>query len=133
MRSDRRQKIRILALAGLVMSTLGCVPTSGDEFTTNGQPTSTSAEKLALITGVSDGSIVSIFFVPKPKQYAIIYVPKRISPAKLSAAEQRMCRFRKLTYDRAGEDEPLEITHENVPPPTPNPYEGAHTRTFFCR
>ena len=117
----------------LSVSTSACVPEGRGEFSTDGKPTQTDGEKLALITGVSDGSIGSISFTHRSKQYSMTYFPDRISAARLKEAEMRMCRYRNLTYDRAGKDEPIKITYEGVPPPSPNPYDGAHWRTFHCR
>jgi hypothetical protein len=124
---------RISLILGCIAVISGCVPTASGEFNTRGKPTSNGAEKLELITGVPARAIRSVSFSQRFKQYNILYHPKWITKAELSAAEQRMCRYRKLTYDRSGDDAPVKVTYTGARPPNANQFEELHQRSFYCR
>ena len=118
---------------GCIVAVSGCVSTTSGEFSTGGEPTSNNSEKIELITGVSSSAISSISFSQKAKSYLIIYRPDRITKTELAAAEQRMCRYRRLTFDRSADDAPLTVKYNGPPPPGAENLKVLRTRSFFCR
>ena len=122
---------RICVISLICVAVAACVPTTSGEFDTDGRPTTNSSEKLALITGVDDGSIPSIRYAPRPKQYTIMYFADRISPQRLAAARERMCRYRNVTFDRVDRDEKPVIN--NAPADMLRKTKNLRLQYFYCR